>query len=466
MKGRKQKISEDTCPQNDRAALESYAGGQTFLWMTEWEDTREQGGRNMLEYVLSPSNLNSAWKQVLRNKGAGGIDGMEVSELKDYLKGHKEALLESVLNGRYQPQPVKRVEIPKSDGGKRKLGIPVVIDRLIQQAINQVLTPHYEQQFSDNSYGFRPQRSTHHALKKVQKYVDAGYNYAVDIDLEKYFDTVNQSKLIEVLSRTIKDGRVISLIHKYLRAGVSVVGKIEPSEKGTPQGSPLSPLLGNIMLHELDRELESRGHAFVRYADDMLILCKSKRSADRTLKHIVPYIENKLYLRVNKVKTEVAPVSKLKFLGYGFYRNKGKIRLRVHPQSMSRMKARLRVITSRSNGKGDAWRKETVNTYIRGWVNYYKLADMKTALEKIDEWYRRRLRMVIWKQWKRIKTKFSNLIKLGVKKAKAWEYANTRKGYWHTANSPILSTSISNERLKRAGYIFFTDYYVKVAPVN
>jgi group II intron reverse transcriptase/maturase len=328
------------------------------------------------------------------------------------------------------------------------------------------LTPHYEQQFSDNSYGFRPKRSSHQALKKVQKYVDAGYHYAVDMDLEKYFDTVNQSKLIEVLSRTIKDGRVISLIHKYLRAGVSVGGKFEPSEKGTSQGSPLSPLLGNIMLHELDRELESRGHAFVRYADDMLILCKSKRSADRTLKHIVPYIENKLYLRVNKVKTEVAPVSRLKFLGYGFYRNKGKIRLRVHPQSMSRMKARLRVITSRSNGKGDAWRKETVNTCIRGWVNYYKLADMKSALEKIDEWYRRRLRMVIWKQWKRIKTKYSNLIKLGVKKAKAWEYANTRKGYWHTANSPILSTSISNERLKRAGYIFFTDYYVKVSPVN
>lgn len=328
------------------------------------------------------------------------------------------------------------------------------------------MTPHYEQQFTDNSYGFRPKRSAHQALKKVQKYVDAGYIYAVDMDLEKYFDTVNQSKLIEVLSRTIKDGRVISLIHKYLRAGVSVVGKIEPSEKGTPQGSPLSPLVGNIMLHELDKKLESRGHAYVRYADDMLILCKSKRSAERTLKHIVPYIENKLYLGVNKVKTEVAHVSKVKFLGYGFYRSKGKCRLRVHPKSMSGMKARLREITSRSNGKGDGWRKETVNTNIRGWVNYYKLADMKSALEKIDEWYRRRLRMVIWKQLKRIKTKFSNLIKLGIKKAKAWEYANTRKGYWHTANSPILSTSISNERLKRAGYIFFTDYYLKVAPVN
>ncbi|GHV49321.1 group II intron reverse transcriptase/maturase [Bacteroidia bacterium] len=466
MKGRKQKISEDTWSQKDRAALESYAGGQTFLWMTEPEDTRRQGERNMLEHALSPANLNAACKQVVRNKGAGGIDEMEVSELKDYLNGHKGPLLQPVLNGNYQPQAVKRVEIPKIDGGKRKSGIPAVIDRLIQQAIHQVLTPVYEKQFSDNSYGFRPKRSAHQALKKVRNYVDAGYSNAVDMDLEKYFDTVNQSKLIEVLSRTIKDGRVIPLIHKYLRAGVEAGGKFERTEKGTPQGSPLSPLLGNIMLHELDKELESRGHAFVRYADDMMILCKSKRSAERTLKHIVPFIESKLFLRVNKVKTEIAHVSKLKFPGYGFYRHKGKCRLRVHPKSMSRMKERLRAITSRSNGKGNAWRKETGNSYIRGWVNYYKLADMKSALARIDEWYRRRLRMVIWKQWKRIKTKFSNLIKLGLKKAKAWEYANTRKGYWHTANSPILSTSISNERLKRAGYIFFTDYYSKVAPVN
>ena len=424
MKGRKQKKSEDTCPQKDRAALESYAGGQTFLWMTELEDTKGSGARNMLEYVLSP------------------------------------------LSGRYQPQAVKRVEIPKSDGGKRKLGIPTVIDRLIQQAINQVLTPLYEKQFSDNSYGFRPRRSAHQALKKVQSYVDLGYAYTVDMDLEKYFDTVNQSKLIEVLSRTIKDGRVISLIHKYLRAGVAVGGKIEATATGTPQGSPLSPLLGNIMLHELDKELEARGHVFVRYADDMMILCKSQRSAERTLEHIVPFIENKLFLRVNKVKTEVAHVSKVKFLGYGFYRYNGKCRLRVHPKSVSRMKARLREITSRSNGKGDAWRKEACRYFIKGWVNYYKLADMKNLLSRVDEWYRRRLRMVIWKQWKRIKTKLANLIKLGIKKSQAWEWANTRKGYWHTANSWILSTTITNERLKRAGYIFFTDYYLKVSPVN
>jgi group II intron reverse transcriptase/maturase len=328
------------------------------------------------------------------------------------------------------------------------------------------MIPLYEKQFSENSYGFRPKRNAHQALKKVQKYIDEGYIYAVDMDLEKYFDTVNQSKLIEVLSRTIKDGRVISLIHKYLKSGVEVGGKLERTESGTPQGSPLSPLLGNIMLHELDKELEKRGHKFVRYADDIVILCKSKRSAERTLEHIVPYIEKKLYLRVNKVKTGVSEISKIKYLGYGFYKSKGKCRLRVHPKSIAKMKTRIREITSRSNGKGDAWRKSASRYFITGWVNYYKLADMKSLLSRVDGWYRRRLRMVIWKQWKRIKTKLANLIKLGISKSKAWEYANTRKGYWHTANSWILSTTITDERLRRAGYIFLSDYYLKVAPVN
>jgi hypothetical protein len=220
------------------------------------------------------------------------------------------------------------------------------------------------------------------------------------------------------------------------------------------------------MLHELDKELEKRGHAFVRYADDLLILCKSERSAERTLKHIVSYLERVLYLRVNKDKTEVAQVSNVKFLGYSFYYRKGECRLRIHPKSCTKMKQRIRAITSRSNGKGDAWRKETCGYFIRGWVNYFKLADMKSLLEQIDAWYRRRLRMVIWKQWKRIKTKFRNLMKLGIIKSKAWEFANTRKGYWHTANSPILSQTISNDRLKQAGYIFFTDYYLKVTPAN
>jgi group II intron reverse transcriptase/maturase len=466
MKGRKQKISGDNYPPKDRAELDGDVGVQTFLWMTENGDTGEIGAFGMLEAILSPANLNTAYKQVVRNKGAGGIDGMEVIELKDYLSTHKSSLIESVITGTYRPQSVKRVEIPKNDGRKRKLGIPTVLDRLLQQAIHQVLTPLYERQFTDHSNGFRPRRNAHQALRKVQTLADGGYIYAVDMDLEQYFDTVSHSKLIEVLSRTIKDGRVISLIHKYLRSGVSVGGKLEPTTVGTPQGSPLSPLLGNIMLHELDKELDKRGHKYVRYADDLMILCKSQRSAERTLSHIIPYIENKLYLRVNKQKTSVSRLSKLKFLGYSFYSKKGKCRLRVHPKSWQKLKERIRTVTSRSNGKGDEWRKSALKYLIQGWVNYFKYADMHSYLQRIDEWCRRRLRTVIWKQWKRIKTKFTNLQKLGVSKHQAWEHANTRKGYWHTSNSPILSCSITNERLKQAGYINFTDYYRKVSPLT
>jgi group II intron reverse transcriptase/maturase len=286
------------------------------------------------------------------------------------------------------------------------------------------------------------------------------------MDLEKFFDTVNQSKLIEVLSRTVKDGRVISLIHKYLHAGVVVRNKFEETNVGVPQGGPLSPLLSNIMLNELDKELERRGHRFVRYADDLVILCKSKRSAERTLANIIPYIEEKLFLKVNRGKTAAAYIQRIKFLGYSFYENMKGGRLRTHPISVDKMKERIKTLTSRSNGWGDARRKEELRQYITGWVNYFKLADIKKLLLRVDEWYRRRLRMVIWKQWKRTRTRWRNLIKLGINKSKAWEYANTRKGYWHTANSPILSRTITTDRLEQAGYTFFSDYFRKVNSVN
>jgi RNA-directed DNA polymerase len=459
MKGGKQKISKDTCLQKNRAEPEGYAGGQTFIWITEnnlTDTNRPEYG--LLEQILSPSNLNRAYKRVRSNRGRGGIDKMEVESLKDYLVNNKEKLIQSVLDGSYRPNPVRRVEIPK-EKGVRRLGIPTVVDRVIQQAIAQVLSPIYEKQFSANSYGFRPGRNAHQALGKCRDYITEGYKYAVDMDLEKFFDTVNQSKLIEVLSRTVKDGRVVSLIHKYLNAGVVVRNKFEETDMGVPQGGPLSPLLSNIMLNELDKELERRGHHFVRYADDLLILCKSKRSADRTLANIVPFIENKLFLKVNREKTGTAYISKIKFLGYSFYVYRGKGRLRVHPRSIAKMKERIRTLTSRSNGWGHARRKEALRLFITGWVNYFKLADMKMLLENVDEWYRRRLRMVIWKHWKRIRTRGRNLMKLGIVKYKAWEFANTRKGYWRIANSPILKRSVTSDRLKQAGYIFFSDYY-------
>jgi RNA-directed DNA polymerase len=371
MKGGKQKISRDTYQQDRRAEPESHVEGQTFIWITENNLTNiNKPEYGLLEQILSPSNMNRAFKRVRSNKGSGGIDKMG--------------------------------EIPKEKGKKRALGIPTVVDRVIQQAIAQILSPVYEKQFSPNSYGFRPGRNAHQALNKCRSYITDGYKYAVDMDLEKFFDTVNQSKLIEVLSRTVKDGRVISLIHKYLNAGVVICNKFEETRLGVPQGGPLSPLLSNVMLNELDKELEKRGHRFVRYADDMVIFCKSKRSADRTLANIVPYIENKLFLKINREKTVTAYISGIKFLGYSL------------------------------------------------------------PLSHIDEWYRRRLRMVIWKQWKLVRTRWRNLIKLGINKHLAWEWANTRKGYWHIAKSHILSIAISNERLKSAGYLFFSDYYRSV----
>ena len=462
MKEGKQKISKDTCLQNSRAEPEGYAGGQTIMWIAENNLTNtDRPEYGLLEQILSPSNLNRAYKRVRSNKGSGGIDKMEVESLKDYLVDNKDQLIQSILDGSYRPNPVRRVEIPK-EKGVRRLGIPSVVDRVIQQAIAQVLSPIYERQFSESSYGFRPGRNAHQALSKCRNHITDGYKYAVDMDLEKFFDTVNQSKLIEVLSRKVRDGRVISLIHKYLNAGVVVRNKFEETGMGVPQGGPLSPLLSNVMLNELDRELERRGHRFVRYADDLVILCKSKRSAERTLANIVPYIENKLFLRVNREKTRTAYVSRIKFLGYSFYVSKGEGRLRVHPKSIAKMKEQIKTLTSRSNGWGYARRKEALRQYITGWVNYFKLADMRQLLLNVDEWYRRRLRMMIWKQWKRIRTRGRNLMKLGLNKYQAWEYANTRKGYWRTAGCAILNRSITSDRLLQAGYIFFSDYYRSV----
>ena len=416
---------------------------------------------NLLELILRKDNLNKAYKQVKSNKGSGGIDGMQVDELLPYLKENQETLIQEIRDGKYKPNPVRRVEIPKETKGEfRKLGVPTVVDRVIQQAITQELTPIYEEQFSNNSFGFRPKRGAHDALRQCQKNVNDGYVYVVDMDLEKFFDTVCQSKLIEVLSRTIKDGRVISLIHKYLNAGVIANGMFERTEIGMPQGGPLSPLLSNIMLNELDKELERRGHRFVRYADDCMIFCKSRKSAERTLENIIPFIEGKLFLRVNRKKTEVAHISKVKYLGYSFYRFKGKCRFRVDPKSITKMKNKIRELTDRNNGMSNAKREEKYQQFVRGWVNYFKLADMKGLLTRVEEWARRRIRAVYWKQWKRVRTRYRILRKLKLEHWQAIKLANSRCGYWRMAE--MLNTVLTKKIIAKLGYISMLDYYLIV----
>ncbi len=464
MKERMQKTLENGCLRKDSSENEGYVGVQTFMGITEnhlmeVRFTKE----DLLERIISPSNLNLAYKQVRANGGSGGVDKMETEDLLPYLKAHKDSLIDSLMDGSYHPNPVRRVEIPKENGKTRQLGIPTVVDRLMQQAISQVLSPIYEREFSDSSYGFRPKRSAHKALHKAQSYVTAGYKYAVSIDLEKFFDTVNQSKLIEVLSKKIKDGRVLSLMHKYMGAGVLVHHTFEESGSGVPQGGPLSPLLSNVLLNELDKELERRGHTYVRYADDGMIFCKSKRASERTKEHIIHFIENKLYLKVNRSKTKVGYVQGMKFLGYSFYVMKGICRLSVHPKSAEKMKTRLKELTSRSNGWGYEVTKFKLKQFIVGWVEYFKQADMKQLLGRTDEWLRRRIRMCIWKSWKKISTRFKNLMLCGIDKHYSWMWANTRKGYWHTAGSPILERAINNDNLRKAGYIFLSDYYCKVS---
>ena len=416
---------------------------------------------NLLELILRKGNLNNAYKRVKSNKGAGGIDGMQVDKLLPYLRENQDTLIQEIRDGKYKPNPVRRVEIPKETKGElRKLGVPTVVDRVVQQAITQELTPIYEEQFSENSFGFRPKRGAHNALKQCQKNVNDGYVYVVDMDLEKFFDTVCQSKLIEVMSRTIKDGRVISLIHKYLNAGVIAKGMFERTEMGIPQGGPLSPLLSNVMLNELDKELERRGHRFVRYADDCMIFCKSKKSAERTLENILPFIEGKLFLKVNQRKTKVEHISKVKYLGYAFYRYKGKCRFRVHPKSVRKMKNKIRELTDRNNGMSNTKREEKYQQYVRGWINYFKLADMKSLLKSVDEWARRRVRAVYWKQWKKIKTKYRMLKALGQEQWKAKELACSRKGYWRMAQ--VLNSIFSNKIIAKLGYTSMLDYYLTV----
>lgn len=437
-------------PREDRLEIEGNAGAQSGASLQRAE---ESGAGSLLACVLDRDNLNRAYKRVVDNKGAPGVDEMAVEELLPFLKSHGGELTVSIALGIYKPLPVKRVEIPKPDGGTRMLGIPTVTDRMIQQAIAQVLVPIFEPTFSDSSYGFRPGRNAHQAIRKAREYYDAGYTHVVDIDLERYFDTVNHDMLINMLREKVRDEQLLSLIRKYLKSGVMLNGVTSPTERGTPQGGNLSPLLSNIYLTAFDRMLEDRGHKFVRYADDCNIYVKSRRAAERVMASCTKYLEGKLKLKVNRIKSCVGSPLKLKFLGFSLYKGKNGTRIRIHSKPIARFKAKLKQMTRRNRGVSLEAVLFRLKQYARGWLGYYAIADMKTVMKQVTEWLRRRIRMYIWKQWKRVRTRFARLKGLGVSEKQAWQWANTRKGYWRIAGSWILTTTFTNERL--AGLQFY-----------
>ena len=446
-----------SCPQRDSAEHEEYVGVQS----ADGREIGERDGADLLERILSRDNLNRAYKRVRANKGAPGIDEMTVEDALPWLREHREELLDTIRQGKYKPQPVRRKEIPKPDGGVRKLGIPTVIDRIIQQAIAQQLVPICEPLFSDDSYGYRPNRSAQQAIQKVKQYAEQGYTSAVLVDLSKYFDTLNHELLMNLLRKNIHDKRVIELIKRYLKAGVMENGLLVKTTEGSPQGGPLSPLLANIYLNEYDKEMESRGVPVIRYADDIVVLAKSPRAAQRLLESTRRYLEGKLKLKMNVEKSKVVSVFSIrnfKFLGFALGKGKDGVYIRVRAKSMKKAKAKLKELTSRSQGRNVRKVMEDVKVYIRGWLGYFGIASMKTTMQRWDEWLRRRLRVYIWKQWKVPKARIRNLMKLGIPKHYAYKWGYI-KAYWNVAGSPVLTCSITNERLVQAGYYSILDRY-------
>lgn len=417
----------------------------------------------LLEEILNPNNLNKAYKKVVANKGVAGVDGITIEEEFDYLKENGDRIKNQIRKRRYKPQPVKRVQIPKENGKMRNLGIPTVTDRIIQQAIFQVISPIFEKQFNDNSFGFRPGKSCEQAVIKALEYLNNGYEWIVDIDLEKFFDTVNQDKLITIIGKTITDGDVVSLIRKYLSAGVMEKGIVKPTYIGTPQGGNLSPLLSNIMLNELDKELEARELNFVRYADDCIILVKSEKAANRVLTSITKFIEKKLGLKVNAEKSKVTRPTKTKYLGFSFWKSpKGQWKPKPHLKSYQKLIRKLKQLTDRSWSISLDDRIKRINYVVRGWINYFRIANMRQKIIDIDKHLRTRIRVVIWKQWKKTLRRYKALRQLGLTHELAFNYANTRKGYYQICNTYIVKFAINTERLRKRGLVFLLDQYEKV----
>jgi len=433
---------------------------QYFIYLRKG---KEKTDMEILEEILNQNNLNKAYKKVVTNKGVAGVDGITVEEEFDYLKENKDRIINQIRKRKYKPQPVKRVQIPKENGKMRNLGIPTVTDRIIQQAIFQVISPIFEEQFNDNSFGFRPNRSCEQAVIRALEYLNDGYEWIVDIDLEKFFDTVNQDKLITIIGKTITDGDVVSLIRKYLSTGVMEKGIVKATTIGTPQGGNLSPLLSNIMLNELDKELEARGLNFVRYADDCIILVKSEKAANRVLASITKFIEKKLGLKVNAEKSKVTRPTQTKYLGFSFWKSpKGQWKPKPHLKSYQKLVRKLKQLTDRSWSISLDNRIKKINYVVRGWVNYFRIANMKNKITEIDEHLRVRIRVIIWKQWKKIRKKCESLQKLGVPFEIAFNCANTRKGYYQICKTRYIQFAINTERLRKRGLVFLLDQYEKV----
>ena len=430
---------------------------------SETERKERMDTSSLMEQILSNDNLNRAYLQVVRNKGAEGADGMKYTELKEYLAKNGEIIKEQLRTRKYKPQPVRRVEIPKPDGGVRNLGVPTVTDRFIQQAIAQVLTPIYEEQFHDHSYGFRPNRCAQQAILTALDMINDGNDWIVDIDLEKFFDTVNHDKLMTIIGRTIKDGDVISIVRKYLVSGIMIDDEYEDSIVGTTQGGNLSPLLANIMLNELDKEMEKRGLNFVRYADDCIIMVGSEMSANRVMRNISRFIEEKLGLKVNMIKSKVDKPQGLKYLGFGFYFDPKahQYKAKPHAKSVAKFKKRMKELTCRSWGVSNNYKVEKLNQLIRGWINYFKIGSMKTLCKELDSRIRYRLRMCIWKQWKTPQNREKNLVKLGINRNTARRVAYTGKRIAYVCNKGAVNVAISNKRLASFGLISMLDYYAE-----
>lgn len=454
-------FENEGCLQRERAEREGHAGARSAIQL-ETGETESVEELQLLEHILDRNNLNRAYKRVKANKGAPGIDGMTVEDALPWLKEHKDELLTQLRDGKYKPSPVRRKEIPKPDGGVRKLGIPTVIDRIIQQAIAQVLMPIFEPKFSDGSYGYRPGRSAQQAIAKVREYAEQGYQYAVLLDLSKYFDTLQHERLLNVLRKTIKDERVIQLIKKYLKSGVMENGVVVKTMEGSPQGGNLSPLLANIYLDEFDHEFERRGVPVVRYADDIVLLAKSKRASERLLETSTRYLETKMRLTVNKQKSKAVSVYSIrnfKFLGFALGKGRNGVFIRVHTKSLKKAKDKLRKLTSRSRGRNAKAVMQEVKLFIRGWLNYFGIASMKKQMQAWDEWLRHRFRVYIWKQWKEPRTKFKNLCRLGVPKWAAYRASNCRRAYWWTTNTGAVKRALTNENLVRGGYYEISKAY-------